>query len=274
MHERLNSYADFLDQPHVQGNRPDPVARHRPASTAAGPGSRPARHAAAGRRHAARRGAGARPAQPGDPGGARLYRRRDRRPARQRHRRDDKVETCRRRPSWSAPWASSAVTSSSGWWRRATGRSSACRAGRRRTGRAIGTSPSTCSISTTWPAKLKDLRDVTHIFYAAFQAGTGNAAGYASVIAPNRDMLVNSVTAIAKASREPAARRAGHRHQILRHASRPAEDADARDRSAPHAARFLLRPDRLADRLPARQARGAGRSCGPRRCAASRPARR
>jgi nucleoside-diphosphate-sugar epimerase len=50
--------------------------------------------------------------------------------------------------------------------------------------------------------KLTDLRDVTHVFYAAFQAGTGNAAGYASVIAPNRDMLVNSVTAIAKASRK------------------------------------------------------------------------
>ncbi|MDP3240060.1 MAG: SDR family oxidoreductase [Reyranella sp.] len=50
--------------------------------------------------------------------------------------------------------------------------------------------------------KLADLRDVTHVFYAAFQAGTGNAAGYASVIAPNRNMLVNSVTAIAKASRK------------------------------------------------------------------------
>ena len=25
MHERLNSYAEFLEQPHVQGNRPDPV---------------------------------------------------------------------------------------------------------------------------------------------------------------------------------------------------------------------------------------------------------
>ena len=49
--------------------------------------------------------------------------------------------------------------------------------------------------------KLKGLSSVTHIFYAAFQPGTGNAAGYASVIAPNRDMLVNSVTAIAKASR-------------------------------------------------------------------------
>lgn len=49
--------------------------------------------------------------------------------------------------------------------------------------------------------KLGKLRDVTHIFYAAFQPGTGNAANYAAVIAPNRDMLVNSVSAIAKASR-------------------------------------------------------------------------
>ena len=49
--------------------------------------------------------------------------------------------------------------------------------------------------------KLGELRDVTHVFYAAFQPGTGNAANYAAVIAPNRDMLVNSVSAIAKASR-------------------------------------------------------------------------
>jgi len=49
--------------------------------------------------------------------------------------------------------------------------------------------------------KLAGLNDITHVFYAAFQPGTGNAAGYASVIAPNRDMLVNSVSAIAKASR-------------------------------------------------------------------------
>ena len=50
--------------------------------------------------------------------------------------------------------------------------------------------------------KLGGLSDITHVFYAAFQPGTGAAADYASVIAPNRDMLVNSVTAIAKASRD------------------------------------------------------------------------
>ena len=49
-------------------------------------------------------------------------------------------------------------------------------------------------------AKLAGLTDVTHIFYAAFQASPGAAAGYASNIAPNRDMLVNAVTAIAQAS--------------------------------------------------------------------------
>lgn len=49
--------------------------------------------------------------------------------------------------------------------------------------------------------KLEMLRDVTHVFYAAFQPGTGNAANYAAVIAPNRDMLMNSVSAVAKASR-------------------------------------------------------------------------
>ncbi len=50
--------------------------------------------------------------------------------------------------------------------------------------------------------KLGGLDDISHIFYAAFQPGTGNAAGYANVIAPNRDMLVNAVTAIDKVSRD------------------------------------------------------------------------
>lgn len=44
--------------------------------------------------------------------------------------------------------------------------------------------------------KLKALGETTHVFYAAFQPIPGNAAGYASNIAPNRDMLVNAVTAI------------------------------------------------------------------------------
>jgi hypothetical protein len=41
-----------------------------------------------------------------------------------------------------------------------------------------------------------DFSQVTHIFYAAFQAAAGKASGYAENIAPNRDMLVNSVRAI------------------------------------------------------------------------------
>ena len=49
--------------------------------------------------------------------------------------------------------------------------------------------------------KLGGLSDVSHVFYAAFQPGAGAAADYAAVIAPNRDMLVNSVSAIARASR-------------------------------------------------------------------------
>ncbi|MBX9590780.1 MAG: SDR family oxidoreductase [Hyphomonadaceae bacterium] len=50
-------------------------------------------------------------------------------------------------------------------------------------------------------AKLAALTDVTHIFYAAFQAAPGAASGYASNIAPNRDMLINAVTAIAQSSK-------------------------------------------------------------------------
>ena len=49
--------------------------------------------------------------------------------------------------------------------------------------------------------KLGGLSDTTHIFYAAVQPGTGRAADYATVVAPNRDMLVNAVSAIARANR-------------------------------------------------------------------------
>jgi nucleoside-diphosphate-sugar epimerase len=50
-------------------------------------------------------------------------------------------------------------------------------------------------------AKLGELADATHVFYAAFQASTGEAAGYASNIAPNLEMLANSVGTIDAAAR-------------------------------------------------------------------------
>lgn len=45
-------------------------------------------------------------------------------------------------------------------------------------------------------AALTGLSDVTHLFFAGFQAASGPAAGYAANIAANRDLLVNSVSAI------------------------------------------------------------------------------
>src|SRR5262245_22720570 len=84
-------------------------------------------------------------------------------------------------------------------------------------------------------SKLAGLTDATHVFYAAFQASQGAAADYASNIAPNRDMLVNAVTAVAQAS-----------------------PAGSRERSPSHAARLLFRSDRLVDRVPARQGVGLG----------------
>jgi nucleoside-diphosphate-sugar epimerase len=48
--------------------------------------------------------------------------------------------------------------------------------------------------------RLSGLSGATHVFYAAFQAAQGAAAGYASNIAPNRDMLVHAVTAIDRVS--------------------------------------------------------------------------
>jgi nucleoside-diphosphate-sugar epimerase len=50
-------------------------------------------------------------------------------------------------------------------------------------------------------AKLAGLGEATHIFYAAFQPSSGPAAGYAANIGPNRDMLVNSVSAVSAAAR-------------------------------------------------------------------------
>ena len=49
-------------------------------------------------------------------------------------------------------------------------------------------------------AKLAALSGTTHVFYAAFQPGSGPAADYAKNITANRDLLVNSVSAIAAAA--------------------------------------------------------------------------
>jgi len=48
--------------------------------------------------------------------------------------------------------------------------------------------------------KLQDLAETTHVFYAAFQPGSGPAADYAKNVAANRDMLVNAVSAIERAA--------------------------------------------------------------------------
>ena len=48
--------------------------------------------------------------------------------------------------------------------------------------------------------KLRELAGATHVFYAAFQAGSGPAADYAKNIAANRDMLANSVSAVESAA--------------------------------------------------------------------------
>ena len=50
-------------------------------------------------------------------------------------------------------------------------------------------------------AKLAGLTDATHIFYAAFQSSTGAAAGYASNVTPNLEMLANSVGTIDRVAR-------------------------------------------------------------------------
>jgi nucleoside-diphosphate-sugar epimerase len=51
-------------------------------------------------------------------------------------------------------------------------------------------------------AKLQALADTTHVFFAAFQPGAGPAADYAKNVAANRDLLVNSVSALDRASKQ------------------------------------------------------------------------
>ena len=75
--------------------------------------------------------------------------------------------------------------------------------------------------------KLAELTDVTHVFYAAFQATPGSAANFASNTGPNREMLVNSVTAIYRRRASSKTSRACHWYQVLRRAPWAAEDADA-----------------------------------------------
>ena len=83
--------------------------------------------------------------------------------------------------------------------------------------------------------KLAQLTDVTHVFYAAFQASSGSASNFASNTGPNRDMLVNSVTAITRA--------APHLKRVVLVTGTKSENADARNRSTSYAAQLLLRSD-------------------------------
>jgi nucleoside-diphosphate-sugar epimerase len=70
----------------------------------------------------------------------------------------------------------------------------------RRTGKA-GARVRHISVDLLAPRdELEALDDITHVFYAAFQSAPGAAADYAKNIAANRDMLVNSVSRIARSS--------------------------------------------------------------------------
>jgi hypothetical protein len=50
--------------------------------------------------------------------------------------------------------------------------------------------------------KLAELRDATHVFYAAFQPASGPAANFAANVANNLALLVNSVSSIERASQK------------------------------------------------------------------------
>src|SRR6266852_2868178 len=116
-------------------------------------------------------------------------------------------------------------------------------------------------------AKLAGLTEATHVFYAAFQPAAGAAAGYASNIAPNRDMLVNAVTAIDTAScwspaQNTMAHTSGHskhRHERVTRATWVPTIISSRSTGSP--------PSSAASA-------GTGWSCGRRPYAALRRARR
>ncbi len=84
MHERLNSYAEFLDQPHVRETGLIQWLTQAGLEPA-GAGARFARHAASARRHSAGDGTGHRPGHDVHPRGVRLQREGNRGPAGARH---------------------------------------------------------------------------------------------------------------------------------------------------------------------------------------------
>ena len=92
-------------------------------------------------------------------------------------------------------------------------------------------------------SKLAELTDVTHVFYAAFQATPGSASNFASNTGPNREMLVNSVTSINRAA--PHLKRVvlvtGTKYYGV-HLG-PLKTPMREERSAPYAAQLLLRSD-------------------------------
>ncbi len=110
-----------------------------------------------------------------------------------------------------------------------------------------------------------DLTDVTHVFFAAFQAASGSAADFASNTSPNREMLVNSVTAINRAAphlkRVVPVTRTKYYGVHLGPVKTPMRETDPRH--MPHhrellvvrnRAQLILRSDRLAHCLPVRHA--------------------
>ncbi|MBK5105204.1 MAG: NAD-dependent epimerase/dehydratase family protein [Burkholderiales bacterium] len=115
-----------------------------------------------------------------------------------------------------------------------------------------------------------DFDEATHVFYAAFQAGAGKAAGYAENIAPNRDMLINSVSAIDRTS--PGLERVvlvtGTKYYgtHLGPFRTPARETDPR-----HRGRIITSTRSTGSPRFSGASAGPGANCGRRRCADSRP---
>ena len=109
-----------------------------------------------------------------------------------------------------------------------------CRDAKRRTDSATGISQSICLTLKIRNTSSLRLTDVTHIFYAAFQATPGSASNFASNTVPKSRHV--GELGHRHNSRRTSSKTSGacHWHQILRRAPRAAENANAGDRSPPY----------------------------------------
>ena len=128
--------------------------------------------------------------------------------------------------------------------------------------------------ATDVAAKLAGLTEATHVFYAAFQARGRRRRGLCIEHRAEPRHAGQRRHGDRPGVACAAPRGAGHRHEILRLASRAVQDAGARGRSAPHRRPTIISTRSTGSPPSSAASAGTSWSCGRRPCAALRPARR